>query len=252
MGTNSARPVDNSIYETYGERWYTAHDDPIALLRAESKTILPWALEQISHHGGASSVLDVGCGAGFLTNALAKEKFVVSGLDLSPESLETAQRHDSTGTVRYRSGNAYCLPYSDGSFDVVTSMDFLEHVDNPDLVISEITRVLKPDGLFLFHTFNRNWLAHLVIIKLVEWLVKNTPKDMHVIHLFLKPEEVKKLCVKHGMRPGKFVGIRPSVSSIPFRSIFSGVVPESLRFKIVRSTKLSYLGSAVKNSTQSL
>jgi 2-polyprenyl-6-hydroxyphenyl methylase/3-demethylubiquinone-9 3-methyltransferase len=248
MGSNSARPVDNSIYETYGERWYTAHDDPIALLRAESKTILPWVLEQISHHGGADSLLDVGCGAGFLTNALAKEGFAVSGIDLSPESLETARRHDSTGTVRYQSGNAYSLPYADCSFDAVTSMDFLEHVDDPDLVITEISRVLKPGGLFLFHTFNRNWLAHIVIIKLVEWLVKNTPKDMHVIHLFLKPEEVKQICLKHRMQPGKFVGIRPSFSSIPLRSLFSGIVPESLRFKIVRSTKLSYLGTAVKNS----
>jgi 2-polyprenyl-6-hydroxyphenyl methylase/3-demethylubiquinone-9 3-methyltransferase len=250
MDTRAPRKVNNSIYETYGDRWYTAYDDPIALLRAESKAKLPWVLERIRAHGGRAGsgyhLLDVGCGAGFLSNALAQEGIAVEGLDLSPESLATARRHDATQSVHYQSADAYELPFANGVFDAVTAMDFLEHVEDPARVISEIARVLKPGGLFFFHTFNRNWLAHLVIIKFVEWFVKNTPRDMHVIHLFLKPAEVEAFCRASGLSVGEIIGIRPSLRSIPLRNLISGVVPENLRFKLVKSTKLSYLGCAVK------
>lgn len=239
--------VDNSIYETYGERWYTAYDDPIALLRAENKVKLPWILERIKKEmSGDCKVLDVGCGGGFLSNELAKAGHEVTGVDLSAESLKVAKAHDHTHSVCYEVADAYKLPYPDHSFDVITAMDFLEHVDDPALAVKEFSRVLKPQGLFFFHTFNRNWLAYIVIIKLVEWLVKNTPKHMHVLHLFIKPKELAKYCVESKMTVLEMTGIRPVLSSIPLGRIFSGVVPESLRFTLTKSLLLSYLGVARK------
>jgi ubiquinone biosynthesis O-methyltransferase len=163
--------VDNSIYETYGDRWYTAYDDPIALLRAESKVKSPWVIEQIrTHFRGKkeTAVLDVGCGAGFLSNELGAAGFLVTGVDVSASSLDVAADHDRTGTVKYLCADAYHLPFPDRSFEVVTAMDFLEHIEDPKTVIQEFSRVLKPGGIFIFHTFNRNPLAYLVVIKLVE------------------------------------------------------------------------------------
>lgn len=237
--------VDNSIYDNYGDQWYTAVDDPIALLRAENKVKSPWILARIKV---PSVVLDVGCGAGFLTNELALAGHKVTGVDLSETSLEVAGRYDQTKTVTYKVANAYELPFPDASFDVLCAMDFLEHVEDPAKVIKEFSRVLKPGGKFFYHTFNRNIISWFVIIKLVEWLIPKTPKNMHVLRLFIKPWELKQYCQLAQMETKELIGIKPVFSSIPITKIFSGVVPPEMRFELTSSLMTSFLGVAVKSA----
>lgn len=242
--------VDNSIYDLYGDKWYTAYDDPVALLRAESKVKTPWVIEKIKKHFDNISeleLLDVGCGGGFLSNELAENGFKVTGVDLSPESVIVAARYDKTKSVKYLTADAYNLPFADSSFDVITAMDFLEHVEDPLSVIKEFSRKLKPNGLFIFHTFNRNFIAGLVIIKAVELLVKNTPKNLHVLRLFIKPEELTQYCEQSGLSVLKMTGIKPVFSSIPIKNVFTGVVPKELKFELTSSLKLSYMGYAIKS-----
>lgn len=239
--------IDNSIYDRYGERWYSAYDDPVALLRAENKTKFPWILNKLrtlcDHKG---TILDVGCGGGFLSNELARQGYTVTGVDVSPESLKVAAAHDVTGTVKYEVADAFKLPYPDESFDALTAMDFLEHIENPELVIKEFSRVLKPGGLFFFHTFNRNPLSWLVIIKLLEWFVKNTPKNMHVIRLFIKPRELSEYAQRAGLQVMSMVGIRPVFSSIDWKMVTTGIVSPQMEFKLTKGTLLSYMGVAQK------
>lgn len=239
--------IDNSIYDQYGERWYEAFDDPIALLRAQNKLEFPWIVERIEKAKFETvRVLDVGCGAGFLSNDLGQRTYEVTAVDQSLESIKVAQKHDTSLRVNYMVADAYHLPFRDESFEVVTAMDFLEHIERPAEIIREFSRVLKPKGLFFFHTFNRNPLSHLVVIKMVEWLVKNTPKNMHVIELFIKPEELKKYCVDAGLGVKELVGIRPRYSTIPLKNLFSGIVPEGMEFCFTKNLRISYLGMAVK------
>lgn len=239
--------IDNSIYEKYGERWYTAFDDPVALLRAENRVKFPWILSQLtSYSQPGSRILDVGCGGGFLSNELALNGYEVTGVDLSASSLKVAQAHDKTRSVNYEIADAFKLPYPDGSFDALTAMDFLEHIENPEEVIKEFSRVLKPGGLFFFHTFNRNPIAWLIIIKLLEWFVKNTPKNMHVLRLFIKPQELKIFCQDAGMDMMAMIGIRPVISSINWEMIKTGIISKDMRFTLTQGTLLSYMGMAVK------
>jgi 2-polyprenyl-6-hydroxyphenyl methylase/3-demethylubiquinone-9 3-methyltransferase len=249
MATTLARPVNNALYDTLGERWYAADDDPVALLRAESRLRNPWVARSIrSQLTDSARVLDIGCGAGFLSNHLASVGFRVEGLDASADSLAVAARHDLTQSVRYIEGDAAHLPYADGAFDVVCAMDFLEHVEDPARVVAEAARVLRPGGLFFFHTFNRNLLAWLVVIKGVEWFVKNTPRDMHVLRLFIKPEELRRSCRAVGLDVVELCGSAPVIWSRAFwRMLLTRVVPPDFRFQFCRSTVLAYTGYARRN-----
>lgn len=246
-------PVDNSLYDRLGDRWYDADDDPVALLRAESRLRAGWARERLETLGGGRPlrVLDVACGAGFLANPLARAGHRVTGIDLSAPSLAVARAHDVTGRVDYRIMDARGLVFPDASFDAVTMMDFLEHVEDPGAVLAEAARVLRPGGLLLFHTFNRTALADLVVIRGVRWAVRNTPRHLHVLHLFITPEELAGLCARQGLAATGFRGVAPRVMSWPFlRLLATGRVGEDLRFRFTRSLALGYCGEARKGESQ--
>ena len=240
--------VNNRIYHELGERWYTAKDDPVALLRAESRGRNDWVAREIqsAFPGDSVRVLDVGCGAGFLSNELARRGFSVWGLDASESSLAVARAYDATGTVRYELGDAYRLPYERESFDIVCAMDFLEHVEEPARVVAEIARVLKPGGRFFFHTFNRNLLSYLVVIKGVEWFVRNTPPDLHVLRLFIKPAELRALCEASGLRVAFLRGFAPKLNRAFWRMLRTGRVEDDFEFDFTRSALTGYAGWAGK------
>jgi 2-polyprenyl-6-hydroxyphenyl methylase/3-demethylubiquinone-9 3-methyltransferase len=237
---NDRSLINNGFYDELGDRWYTAFDDPVALLRAETVAKLEWARPILC----GPKVLDVGCGAGFASNALARDGFEVTGLDFSEPTLAIAKAHDLTGSVRYVAGDAYELPFANESFDSVIAFDFLEHVSSPAKVVAEISRVLSPQGRFLFHTFNRNWLSRMIVIKGVEWFVLNTPKNMHVFKLFIKPSELERILRESGMEVGEWSGIRPAFDQAFWQLLRTKIVPKSFKFKATSSLALSYCGYA--------
>lgn len=239
--------VDNDVYSRLGDRWYDADDDPVALLRAESRLRNPWIAQTIDARFGRScDVLDVGCGGGFASNALGSCGHRVVGLDASAEALAVAARRDRSASVEYRRGDALALPFDDAAFDVVCAMDFLEHVEDPGRAIAEASRVLRPGGLFFFHTFNRNWLSWLVVIKAVEWFVKNTPPNLHVLRLFLKPREVASMCAQSGLAVADLKGCRPALSASLLELATTGVVPRDFAFVFSSSPSTGYCGFAIK------
>jgi 2-polyprenyl-6-hydroxyphenyl methylase/3-demethylubiquinone-9 3-methyltransferase len=248
----AARPapqVNNTWYAELGARWYAAHDTPIALLRAESRHRNPWIAAEIDRaFGGPCRVLDLGCGGGFLSNYLAERGHAVTGVDTTAENLAVARANDATRSAVYELGDARALPYARASFDVVCAMDLLEHVEEPERVIAEASRVLAPGGLFIFHTFNRTWQAKLIIIKGVEWFVRNVPKDLHVAHLFVTPDELRAMCHGAGLEPIELRGSRPRFGWPLWRMVLTGKVGDDFAFTTTRSTKLGYTGIARRAS----
>lgn len=242
-------PINNAFYDDLGDRWYDAHDDPVALLRVEAafRNPLVQAWLEETAPGRALRVLDVGCGGGFLSNFLAQIGHQVTGVDLSPNSLETARRHDRSGGVRYLLGDALALPFADACFDAVCCTDVLEHVDRPGRAFEEASRVLVAGGPFVFHTFNRTLLSRLLVVHLVEWLVRNTPAHMHDHRLFITPAEIRAMCAANGLTLQRMQGIRPVLlTRAALRMARTGVVPPDFRFTTTRSLRVAYLGLAVK------
>ena len=113
-------------------------------------------------------------------------------------------------------------------------------------MFNEISRILKPNGIFIFHTFNRNILAYVVIIKLVEWFIKNSPKNIHLLRMFIKPQELENYCLMNHIDVKDMTGIKPVFSTIPIKNYFTGLVPETMKFELTKSLLLSYMGYGVK------
>jgi len=239
--------INNEFYDDLKGEWYSRNDHPVALLRSENRVRVPWVISSIHDEiGKRVQVLDIGCGAGFLCNALAEKGHNVVGIDTSEESLKIAEELDETKTVLYHKADAYSLPFEDTSFDVVCAMDVLEHVEEPEKIIEEASRVLRPNGLFFFHTFNRNPLSYLVIIKGVEWFVQNTPPHMHVYPLFIKPRELRKMCKKNQIKVQKALGFRPQINASFWKMLKTKEVPEDFTFTFCRNKFTGYSGYGKK------
>ena len=241
--------INNAVYDQLGEQWYSARDNPIALLRAETRLRAGWVLDELEGHFGARplAILDVACGGGLLANPLARAGHAVTGIDLSRDSLEVARRHDPTGSVDYQVQDARALAFPKDRFDVVCMMDFLEHIKERDAVLAEAARVLKPGGWLFFHTFNRTPLSWLIAIKGVEWSVLNTPRNLHVYDLFLKPAELAELCAGNRLVIEDLRGMRPRVFTWAFlKLLITARVSDGFQFEFTRSKRVGYCGRARK------
>lgn len=249
-GGRVAAAVNNAWYADLGARWYEADDTPIALLRAESRHRNPWIADEIVRAlgPGGCRVLDLGCGAGFLSNDLGARGHEVTGLDTTRANLAVAAARAPGPRVRYVLGDACAIPFGNARFDVVCAMDLLEHVEDPAQVIAEVGRVLRPGGVFFFHTFNRTWASNLIVIKGVAWFVANAPKDLHVLRLFVTPDEVRAMCRAHGLGDVQLIGSRPRFTWPLWRMLATGRVGDDFAFTFTRSTRLGFTGTARKGA----
>ena len=245
--------INNAFYDDLDEAWYCAENHPIALLRAENAVRNPWILKTLKEHQEKTpnvplSILDLGCGGGLLSNTLSLAGYQVTGVDLSLRSLAQAKQKDTTQSVHYLQGDVRSLPLEKESFDVVCAMDLLEHVEDPAQVILEASRVLKPGGLFFFHTFNRTLLSYFLVIKCVEWLVPNVPPQMHVYSLFIRPEELKSYCRSAAIQVVSLQGLAPKIPSSAFwKSLRTRIIGPDFPFAFTSSLKTGYVGIAVRS-----
>ena len=149
-------------------------------------------------------LLDIGCGGGVLAEEFAKLGCQVTGIDLADESLVVARAHARTErlSIAYQNGSATQLPFDGNSFEVVSCCDVLEHISDWKRVITEVGRVLKSGGLFLFDTINRTSKSKVnFIFGLQDFsFTKLFPKDAHVWEMFITPEELTDALERNGMK----------------------------------------------------
>jgi 2-polyprenyl-6-hydroxyphenyl methylase/3-demethylubiquinone-9 3-methyltransferase len=211
--------VNNDFYGRLGELWNSGDGHAIALLRAETKERLSYVREALSRSGigPGANVLDVGCGGGLISNALAGDGFALKGVDAAHGALETARAGIPAGAaVRYAVSDAYALQEAEESYDAVLLLDVLEHFEEPARAVAEAARVLRPGGILVVHTFNRSALGWLFAVKGLSLVVKDCPPNVHVYRLLVKPQELDAMAERSGLRRVDRRGIRPRILHAPF------------------------------------
>ena len=140
-----------------------------------------------------AKVLDVGCGGGILTEALARRGAIVTGIDMSLEALSTAKLHalESGLTITYEHITVEeKAQVSPAGFDVVTCLELLEHVPDPASIVRACCALVKPHGALFFSTFNRTPKAYLFGVIGAEYILQLLPKGTHDYQKFIKPSEL--------------------------------------------------------------
>lgn len=206
--------VNNTIYDTLGHLWWSEDAGfELTSLRFCMNPVRYGYFKRILAELaiGGRTVLDIGCGGGYLAEALAADGFEVTGLDPSANSIEAARRHAAeTGLpIRYMVGRGESLPFMDRTFDIVCCCDVLEHVADVRQVLREAARALKPGGVLFYDTVNRTLRSKLVLIKVwQDWnLVGSGAPNVHIWEKFLKPTELMDLLRAVGLAPGGVRGI---------------------------------------------
>ena len=138
-------------------------------------------------------ILDVGCGGGILTESLAGYSENVTGIDMAKDSLEIAKEHALTSglDINYvcTTAEQYSKTHNE-SFDIVTCLELIEHVPNPESLIKSCLTLLKPHGDLYISTINRNIKSYLTSILIAEYLLKLIPKGTHTYNQYIRPSEM--------------------------------------------------------------
>lgn len=179
-------------FEALASRWWDRDSEFKPL-----HDINPLRANFIDEHSpvAGKKVLDVGCGGGILTEALAQRGAEMTGIDMGEAPLGVARLHaqESDLNIDYRQITAEDMAEeAAGQFDVVTCLEMLEHVPDPASVIQACARLVKPGGHVYFSTINRNPKSYVFAILGAEYVLKLLPRGTHDYRKFIRPSELSR------------------------------------------------------------
>jgi len=182
----------------------------------------PLRLQWIESHSPLQEkqVLDIGCGGGILSEAMARCGAIVTGIDMASEAVRAAQAHRAQSglSIDYRLTSAETLAGEEpGKYDIVTCLEMLEHVPDPASIISAAARLVKPEGMVYFATLNRNLKSFIYAIAGAEYILGLLPKGTHRHARFLTPAELSWHVRNTGMEVTAITGISSNLSASRFQ-----------------------------------
>ena len=191
MNTTNVDPAELAKFSDLAHRWWDINSE-FRPLHQINPLRLGWIESFVKLQG--LQVLDVGCGGGILSDAMARVGAQVTGIDLAAKSLKVAQLHaleTQTPNVSYREVSAEAMATAQPDcFDVVTCMEMLEHVPDPASVVKACATLVKPGGWVFFSTLNRNPKSFLFAILGAEYVLNLLPKGTHEYAKFIRPSEL--------------------------------------------------------------
>ena len=203
----NADPAELAKFQALAARWW----DPSSEFRPLHQ-INPLRLGWIDSLCGLAGkrALDVGCGGGILAEAMAGLGASVTGIDLGEKVLRVADLHalESGAQVRYERIAVEDLAARDPQgWDVVTCMEMLEHVPDPESAVRACARLVRPGGWVFFSTINRNPKAFMLAIVGAEYVLKLLPRGTHSFEKFIKPSELLGFARRNGLEPAGMNGM---------------------------------------------
>ncbi|MBQ45382.1 MAG: bifunctional 3-demethylubiquinol 3-O-methyltransferase/2-polyprenyl-6-hydroxyphenol methylase [Porticoccaceae bacterium] len=183
-------PQEISKFEELASRWW----DPSSEFKPLHE-INPLRANWIDKRAEVAekTLLDVGCGGGIFSEAMAQRGAIVTGIDMGDAPLAVANLHKLESGLNIDYFKATAESFSDSNFqrfDAVTCLEMLEHVPNPASVVKACASMTKPGGTLFFSTINRNPKSYLFAIIGVEYVLKLLPKGTHDFAKFIKPSEL--------------------------------------------------------------
>ncbi len=211
-------PLELQKFDALASRWWDPQGEfkPLHQLN-------PVRLDYLEQRAGIDGkrYLDVGCGGGLLSEGLAMRGAEVTGIDMAEGPLTVARLHlkkSRLENVRYLRSSAEALAATEaGTYDVVTCMEVIEHVPDPQSLVAACKQLARPGGEVFFSTINRNVKAFLMAIVGAEYVMRLLPKGTHDYARFIRPSELRRWGVHSGLKFSHVAGL----SYAPFSGTFS-------------------------------
>lgn len=200
-------PAELEKFSALAGEWWDV-DGPFRTLHR----INPLRLDYIRHraplHG--VKVLDVGCGGGLLSEALAGEGAIVTGIDMAPANIDIARSHAALSGLKI---DYECVDVAElaaarrGEFDLVTCLELLEHVPRPEAVVAACATATRSGGTVFFSTINRNVKSFLFAIVGAEHLLRMVPRGTHEYLKLIQPSELALWCRRNDLDVRELTGL---------------------------------------------
>lgn len=241
--SGTVAPEEIARFNQLAETWWDPSGSMWPLHRLNALRA-PFILESIKRHlapnaGGTLplhglTVLDIGCGAGLLSEAMARQGARVTGVDPARRNIEIATHHagDQGLQIEYLEGSTHDL--QSRQFDVVLNMEVVEHVENVQSFMRDCCALVSPGGMHFVATINRNPISFLFAIVGAEYVLRWLPRGTHHWSKFVTPAEAIAM-----LKAGGF-------SVVETRGV--SVNPVTRNYKLTRSTRVNYMLAAVRSA----